>query len=816
MQRWFLIGLLLLAVYLTPAAAHAEPSAEGMTILGIRQQDTTGAGRPNVTIIDAAFATERDQVRVYDRGQNMVASNDWRIATDFTDDVWVFDVGADGTAQLIITFQQTDEGLVAELWDDRTGDGRVLHQIAPTLELLDSPFPTVRVLARDGWWQRADRSNFNLHLTVDGPLRASFSAPAFLEFLRHDGEPDFTITVRDTTNSGRPDWQWVDAWPKAPETSGPARLEAIQNVADDEYPITGRIFWYLLGSGNQYNKDYHVSPPPIKMDWSTGQLAVVGEFVASRFNDEVWFMYSQYRPTLTEAVPASFESPFGFYDLAQDDDGYPELQIRMVANPPRNLYIADSNDSWTQQIRYSWDQDNTTTWDYKLELFGQHPIETITHLPDFAVQMIAYEQLPQWVVERTWSSDFVAVEQTPLPYWTSEGIYETPTDTSQMLAYNLGNTAEQPQRSVDLPVGMRHESTDLAQTYQPYLYFSPIDRKLHLRHATQGAWDLGDAQALYYANLNGDAYLDQWLWLQNTGDADNYRTISRQLNVTDSHLIYSDSAAEQVLLRAVTVPPSLFETLPPTNHAEWQQLGSQLDQHQRDLDPHNLRATFDQFAGDLLTLNGARLRDFRFTDGGGFRFVLTALPHFSPRGADAALFAGLASGEYLVAYTDQLQITPLTPPDLTLTLHLAAQGDTLPRLAPRGIELSNAGIADANGLTLYVEAQQGEQRVPVLEQRVGVHGMEQQWVALDWQPTQQGAWTIVARLFDQDQQQVAHTQQTVTLGATAATAPAHILHLSSNTGVWWQAPLLLLVIGGVIALIFSRLAPPARPTEHTP
>lgn len=799
MQRWFLIGLLLLAIHLTPAAAHAERGADGMRVFGVSQQDTTGDGRPNVTIIDAAFATERDQVRVYDRGQNMVASDDWRIATDFTDDVWVFDVGADGTAQLIITFQQTDAGLVAELWDDRTGDGRVLHQIEPTLELLDSPFPTVRVLAHDGWWQRADRSNFNLRLTVDGPVRASFSAPAFIQFLRHDGEPDFTIIVRDTTHSGRPDWQWVDAWPKAPETSGPARLEAIQNVDDDEYPITGSIFWYLLGSGGQYNKDYHVSPPPIKMDWATGTLVVVSEFVASRFNDNVWFMYSQYRPTPDEAVPASFESPSGFYDLAQDNDGYPELQVRMVANPPRNLYIAGSNDTWTQQIRYSWDQDNTTTWDYKLELFGQHPIETITVLPDFAVQMIPYEQLPQWVVERDWSIDFVAMENTNLPYWTSEGIYETPTNTRQMQDYILGNSAERPQRSVDLPLGVRHESTDLEQTYQPHLYFSPIDGKLHLRHATQGAWDLGDASALYYANLDGDAYLDQWLWLQNTGDADNYRTISRQLNVTDSHLIYSDSAAAQVLLRAVAVPPSLFETLPPTNHAEWKRLGAKLAKHERELDPHDVRAKFEQFTGDTLTLNGAYLRDFRFTDADGFRFVLTATPYFDPRGADATLFAGLAPGEYLVEYTDQLQITPLTPPDLTLTLHLAAPGDTLPRLAPRGIELSNAGLADANGLTLYVEAQQGEQRMPVLEQRIGVHGMDQQWVALDWQPTQLGAWTIVARLFDQDQQQVAHTQQTVTLGANAATAPTHILHLSSNTGVWWQAPLLLLVIGGVIA-----------------
>lgn len=809
---WLIATVLLLC--LPAAPIHATEPAGGVQVFAVRQQDANNDGQPDITIIDCAFATERDQVRVYDRGGNMVASDDWHTATDFTDDVWVFDVGADGSAQLLITFQQTADGLLAELWDDRDNDGRVTHRPPPNLQIRELPWAPVRVLAPDGWWQQDTRPNFNLQITVDGPIRASFAYPSFERFLRLDGSTDFTITVRDDNRDGRPEWQWVDAWPAAPPASGVMRVEAIQNVDDDEYPITGSIFWHYLGSGEQYTKDYLISPPPIQMNWDTATLATVGEFVASRFNDNVWFVYSQYRPDAGEAVPASFEAPFAFYDLAADDDGYPELQVRMVAYPPEDRYANPNNPHWMQHIRYSWDQDNATSWDYKLELVGQHPIDTIARLPDFDLQMVPYEDLPAWITGRTWTMDFVAIEPPIESYWTSEGIYETPTDPSDLLTYQQAQRDTLPPRNAALPLGLRTEATNPAAQHTPMLYFSPLDRKLHLRHAESGYWYPDQASAVYYDNLDGDAYLDQWIYVRQLGTTAAPRTLVRQINLTPQHLLYSDSERAEVLIREVAVPPSLFEAPPPTTHAEWQQLGTQLAQHQREFDPAALDAMAEQFAGATTALQGARLRDFRYTNA-GYRYVIELEPNFRATGSLATGFAGLSPGAYLIEHLPQMQISPLEPPALALTLHIAPRAATTQHLLPRAVELHNAGTDDAAALRLRVDATSAEgttdASTTILSQTITVQGKATEWVAFDWQPPAAGTWDVVATLTDQQGQTVASSSQRETVPARAAVTTSEVLLLSTPPDRWWHGLLLLGLISALVVVsIVLSVGNPSR------
>ncbi|NJL35142.1 MAG: hypothetical protein HC893_16435, partial [Chloroflexaceae bacterium] len=415
-----LVALLLPLLAGRPPVAAQQP--DGVTVRDVQQRDTDGDGQPDVTIIDCSFATERDRVLVYDLGNDMQAASDWRSATDFTNDAWVFDAGADGTAELIIRFSTNDQQQIAELFDDRTSDGMVEYTASPSFAIRESLFATVQVRAVDGWWEQAEWVNYNLDISTDGPVRTMFSWSDYIQILsNHNGTPDFTIQVRDPDRDGRPDYQWVDIAEGLALSSSDnvVRTSLMVNPADDEPPVRGAIFWPYLGSDSSYTKDYGISPPPISIDWERAVINHVGEFVGSRFNDAAWFVYSLERITPAELTSANFEAPFGFYDLARDDDGFPELQVRVEVTEP---YFFEGFPHWTQVVRYSWDQHNTQNWDYKLDLVGSHEVASTVALPFADATMVPYADLPAWVTGREWGLiNFAATEQ---PYWTSEGIYE--------------------------------------------------------------------------------------------------------------------------------------------------------------------------------------------------------------------------------------------------------------------------------------------------------------------------------------------------------------------------------------------------------
>jgi hypothetical protein len=140
-----------------PLSAGAAPEATspppvGADVFSVIQQDTNGDGRPDMTIIDAAFITQHDRVTVYDGGHNMRSSDRWWEATDFTDDTWAFDSGAEGSAQLIIQFRIENGHTIASVWDDANGDGKVKYEVAKGLPwVTELPFPTLTVEA-DGDW----------------------------------------------------------------------------------------------------------------------------------------------------------------------------------------------------------------------------------------------------------------------------------------------------------------------------------------------------------------------------------------------------------------------------------------------------------------------------------------------------------------------------------------------------------------------------------------------------------------------------------------------------------------------------------------
>jgi hypothetical protein len=225
-----------------------------------------------------------------------------------------------------------------------------------------------------------------------------------------------------------------------------------------------------------------------------------------------------------------------------------------------------------------------------------------------------------------------------------------------------------------------------------------------------------------------------------------------------------------------------------------------LDRHEREFEPGDLRAIIEQFAGATTEFDGATLRDFRFTDT-GYRFVVDLQEGYQVSGADAAVFANLQPGGYIVSYNNAFHVESLTAPELSLELHLRNLSAELQRVEPRAIEVTNTGLEDAYGLHLRAEARKGSAETEVISQTVTVYGDASRWISLDWQPTEPGNWEVEAWLEDHDGQVVAQTQQTINTVRWEEEGIQAIVEASSRDGVWWKSPLLLLALA--VAMIVA-------------
>ena len=138
------------------------------------QQDLDGDQLPDVTIIETAFATQHDRVYVHDRDQDMRGGSRWQDMTDFEDDIWIFDAGADGSAQLIVAFAVEDGNQVAYFFADENGDTQVSYRlVAQEVNITESPFWRLKVAARGNWLLPDGRQNPDIRISVDGTITRS-------------------------------------------------------------------------------------------------------------------------------------------------------------------------------------------------------------------------------------------------------------------------------------------------------------------------------------------------------------------------------------------------------------------------------------------------------------------------------------------------------------------------------------------------------------------------------------------------------------------------------------------------------------------
>lgn len=650
------------------------------------------------------------------------ADNDF----DFNNEVWLFDAGGDGTTNLIIVFRTVNDRALALLFDDQNNNGAVDHQLSgDSITVTESTFPTLTVTAPDGWWVRPDGTvNYNLTIDVDGLLRASFSVgdldengvwQSHLEdsfFQRaSNGRLDWRLRIFDENQDGRPDVQITGMSIPFPPSTGVVRTEIMVNTAQNETPpVEGAVFWPYLGNWTTFVQPYNSSPAPIQMNWEQSRLWQIGEFVASRGAEDNYFIYSiAPANTVGEVNYADFENPFAFYDLANDDDGVPELQIRQAYFGP-----ADPNYTFTEtgaplsNIRYSWDQNNDGYWDYKFHLADVYPVDTIVELPDREIYTIPYETFPDWVMDKTWGyMVFVSVEDRN--YSSTEGIYEwAPVDN--VMQYLNGTLNSLPTDFLDqpttTPVGIRGQYRTLGGS--PRMYFSAIDRNLHLTDMVRGVWHIDEDSWLYYRNINRDLTVDEWRY--EVGGV-----IQRELIDTGMFLLVNDRANTTLTITPAITERSLFEVAPPRHNEDWAQINALLAEHGGDaaFSPTDFTAMAEQFGAPLAQLNGAYIEKVRLNlEDEGFRFELLLEPGFSGSGVELLRLEGLEPNRYIVEYDEVngFRAMPYSPPNVVIgeiqvfdNSPIVENESSLLRLP-----IQNVGAADANAVVLSIYATQGD------------------------------------------------------------------------------------------------------------
>ncbi len=749
-SAWFVVFLFFVAISSIVDAQEAMPGYDGTdscTGSWVRQFGV------NLLILDCApgFATEHDRIYMFAR-KPVDFSADWHNQLDFTDAVWTFDTGARGKASLIIDFHPSPTGLIADIYDDRNGDGEIRYGYERGYpKSVESRFPTLHITAPDGWWVRDGKINYNLKLVVDGPLKAAFNSEVFLEFTRHDGVPDIEISVGDPNHDGKPNWMVVQAKPPVEDRSAVYRSLFMVNEADDELIPTTFIMWphlgfwgepraaapspmrpqlsSIIGSAFGYVKDYNTAYPPIQVDWQKAKIEYVGEFVASRGRAHNWFIYSINRVDETKSV-ANFEDPFSFYDLAGRNDGIPDLMIRNEHYTPLDTFLPDNRRGPLNFIRYSWDQDHKKRWSYKVGVIGRRPPPGKMQVGNIQIQTVPYADYPTWVMDNPWDAvDFVAVETDT--YWTSEGIYDTCV-TCYDDPYYTGISFRKPIESFRfLNLGLRAEfNSFLNET--PRLYLSAIDRKLHLYKAESGLWRIAENEQIRYTRL-GREYIAKWEHILD-GSID-----STLINLSD-RLIYFDQTG--VTIARGPSSPSLLLTRPPTNTAEWTLLRDQLATVKSSAAGNDLKAISDRFSEERIAIPNATMWDVR-PEPNGFRLILQT---FTPLSTGPEWVRGLLPGTYLVTYREGVGFSANLSNPIKLTIATpAVRGEPPRELAPTrlAVEVRNEGDQDAAAVPLVFTVTQGDSAgVVVSATTIAVPARSSAVADVHWNPSSGGDWDV--------------------------------------------------------------------------
>jgi len=747
---------------------------------------------------------------------------------------WIFDVNADGSPNLIVQFSQGANGeAIADFYTDLNGNGQIDLISARNDELLISEPSPIQLVAPDGWWTRGDLTNFNLDMSVDGKIAGSFSislvyGTQYWDAVTTDGKPEFLIHVRDLDRDGRPDYEWRQIELDAPEETGYRRTEINYNTQDDEGAIEIFLFWRFLGvfTGEYVKLVYGESVPPIQVNWQTGQVGMISEFVSSRTNAGNFFVYSTYRLDDNPSEPsiADFEAPFAFYNVTGIQPVVPDLLIRTAYNPPQSVYFVDgdtdpetTNSSALEELIYAWrypvEQDTSQgpIWDYNLSIGGRHEYTGVVSIPPLLFIIPPYAELPNWVINNPWDvASLSANEGANLrdteagPRWNViEGIIPLAS------LYLMGSITESPfaSRFTNVEAGMRVEMVPALQQ-QLWLYIDSLDGKLHLQKTQFGMWRVNALSLLNYRNLNDDAYIDQWSYTEGG-------RVRQQLTRAGNFILLQVGTTLRVAY--VPLPPSLHEMLPPVTGAELLALHEAVQTTGIEFAPNDLAARFELFDVPTWDITEMALSNLSLVDD-GFEAVLQ-LTSDSETGGTLPIEVASELGELVTlrGQGDRLTLEPLEPPLIVIDAINVGLDPEVRLLYDRQrveIRLRNESLIDIEDVQVRVNARQGSTLISLLDSPIDLPSRTNTPTGIVWEPSNTGEWQIEVNV------DVTWNEETVTLrqSQNVIISPENN-QSSSYLDLWGQLPLsgvlqLALLFGGMLivlclfVLIYRRMIRP--------
>jgi len=671
--------------------------------------------------------------------------------------------------------QPESEVAVAEVFGAPPGMSYVPVRISNNTVTLDQMLsPTITIQALGGWWMRDGLVNYNLDIQVNGPVYAMWgggydpeSGPFGWTAGIKAGEPAASIEVRDPGLEGVPKWDLRSLLPSFP---GEAYYRSNYAERKCKTPLEIDLgvspLWPFVAWTGGYEQPNGALRPPIVVDWQKGKITHFSELVTVRNQNCSYSLYS-----ITSLVPGemnqpNFETPFAFYDLSGQGEGYPNLILRTERFPAR--------DPWSigldlkaqrgqpvpkdfETVRYSWrNAVGDGFWDYQIEVLGFHPYTFTTPIAGerISIDAPAHEHFPQWVIEQNWPiATFIDTEGNS--YKSSEGLYDwTPREVG--IGYILGwEGASDPWAFSEIRDGFRGEYR-FENNLPPRLYLSPIDNRLHLLDAEGGLWNIGESLVLREHNLGNGRHINGWtrehIASENAKELPASQPamsieVEEALYALAGHLIYS--GPEGVELRQAAYQPSSFEILPPADKASWQLFQEQLAPytHQR-RNPKDLKSWLSHFPGKTLSVVGGQISDVRAISD-GFRFVLDLQPGYRVQENDLFDTPAFEPGRYVVIYNGQFTVEPLTPPALSASLIDAS----LTQLEPGAIQvaLRNDGLEDLSQATLELWATSPDRTTSVVvTQTVQLLAQEPITPTLLWAPVSSGNWLLIPKVRQPD------------------------------------------------------------------
>jgi hypothetical protein len=555
---------------------------------------------------------------------------------------------------LVVWLENFGHASVARVYEAPRGRRWVpLTLDRPLLPQLRRQSPIIAIAAPQGWWSRGGLPDYNLRVSVFGPVYTMWGGKGtYLPAIRR-GPLAFRVYVHGS-GPGIPVWD--DRSLVLPLTGGYIRASYAQTECTSPrtwIPGPSPLWPYVAYAGH-FLQGIGTEAPPIVVDWATGTVTRFSEVVSLRNQSCSYGFYSNHPVVPGRLNHPDFEAPWGFYTLSGQATGLPNLVIRVDWSPVATLQglgvkrptpLANALlRRGRETVRYSWaDHMGNQEFTYKVGMAGPRVIAARTAIMSGATTIVApsYRAFPASVIGHPWPVvTFVATGAGA--YRTSEGVYQWGAGAVGT-AFTYGTSAQPDLGAFShLPRGMRGEYRVGPAARRPWLYASPIDGRLHLLGAVAGLMEVSPDLRLVERNLSGGLYIDDWRLMTRGG-----RTVSRVDALDGRVLLYGGPSGVRITAAAFT--PAAFTILPPTSPSSWAAFVSRTAPYQSGFDPLHLGQWTTSFHGPSLQAAHGSVSTVVLTPS-GFEAVVTV----GPGGATSTLPgtpATLAAGRYVMFYS---------------------------------------------------------------------------------------------------------------------------------------------------------------------